>query len=56
MSPLFRVDDFYIPLEKRAWQLTECMEKRRDSVGEVDLIECISHWSYDVMVSLCDSL
>ncbi|KAI0700471.1 cytochrome P450 [Cytidiella melzeri] len=43
------LDNFFPPLERRTWQLTECIEKRANGDGIVDLAECICHWSYDFM-------
>ncbi|KAI0341082.1 cytochrome P450 [Trametopsis cervina] len=43
------VQHFFPPLERRALQLTECIENRTDSNGVVDLVLCIAHFSYDFM-------
>ncbi|THH05069.1 hypothetical protein EW146_g10002 [Bondarzewia mesenterica] len=43
------VDNFFPPLERRTWQLTQCIENRTDGAGVVNLAECICHWSYDFM-------
>ncbi|KAI0341085.1 cytochrome P450 [Trametopsis cervina] len=43
------LDNFFPPLERRTWQLTDCIEERSDADGIVDLLECLCHWSYDFM-------
>ncbi|EGN93361.1 hypothetical protein SERLA73DRAFT_189569 [Serpula lacrymans var. lacrymans S7.3] len=42
---------FFPPLERRLWELMNCIEKRQlnNKTGTVDISECICHWSYDFM-------
>ncbi|KAJ7583448.1 cytochrome P450 [Mycena floridula] len=43
------LENFFPPLERSVWELTECIDKRTKSDGTVDLMECLCHWSYDFM-------
>ncbi|KAJ7982992.1 cytochrome P450 [Mycena polygramma] len=43
------IREYYSPMTKRITQLIQCIEDRSDKSGEVDLGECITHWSFDVM-------
>ncbi|TFK45973.1 cytochrome P450 [Heliocybe sulcata] len=36
-------------VERRTMQLVATIRRRKDSQGVVNLLECIQHWSYDVM-------
>ncbi|KAI0028696.1 cytochrome P450, partial [Vararia minispora EC-137] len=42
-------EEFLPSLERRTWQLIECILRRRDKRGRVDLLQCISHYSWDFM-------
>ncbi|KAF8529305.1 cytochrome P450 [Hysterangium stoloniferum] len=43
------VTQFFSPLDRRTWQLINCIERRKGTDGNVDLSECVSHWAYDFM-------
>ena len=47
-----RLEHYKPMLDKRTAQLADCVGRRSDAQGLVDLGECIQHWSYDVMVRL----
>jgi len=40
---------FLPPLEDRTWKLFDCILRRRDQNGIVDLTECVAHFAYDFM-------
>ena len=40
-------------LQSRTDQLMQCIARRRNEYGIVDLKLCIEHWAFDFMVSAC---
>ena len=47
------MENYFTFLEKRTWELMECIEQRQvANGGSVSLSECFSHWAYDLMVSV----
>lgn len=49
---LSRLSNFLLPLERRTWQLMECIETRAIAKGVVNMAECLSHWAYDCKVGI----
>ncbi|KAF8069224.1 cytochrome P450 [Lyophyllum atratum] len=37
------------PMDRRVWELTQCLQERSASRGVVDLADALAHWSYDFM-------
>ena len=46
-----RLEEHTVTLERRAFELVECIGMRRDGHGVVDLSQFLHHFAYDVMVS-----
>ncbi|KIJ54456.1 hypothetical protein M422DRAFT_58037 [Sphaerobolus stellatus SS14] len=43
------ISHFIPPLESRTWQLVECIQRRTNLQGIVDMTECVAHFAYDFM-------
>ena len=47
-----RIAHFERPLERLTWQLMDYLERCAAEDGDVNIEECLSHWSYDFMVTI----